>query len=232
MKKILSLVIVVILAGGLWWAMHPSGFDTGAPLVSQGDAIDLLQDLDTDNLSEGWVHRTFFTASAAEYQMTQEDGAVALRCATTNSASILARDTQISLEALPFLHWQWKVTKPIESDVDEASKEGDDHPVRLFLVFSNESGDRNAMEIIWSNKKYAPGDYKIIGDFYHYVANGLNENIGEWHSQTVDLRQIYSDIGGTGTPTLQVLGFFCDSDNTGAQSEGFFRDVRLSDTDG
>ena len=88
------------------------------------------------------------------------------------------------------------------------------------------------MEIIWSNKKYAPGDYKIIGDFHHYVANGLNENIGKWHSQTVDLRQIYSDIGGTGTPTLQVLGFFCDSDNTGAQSEGFFRDVRLSDTDG
>ena len=61
MKKILSFLIVVILAAGLWWVMRPSGFDTGAPLVSQGDAIDLLQDLDTDNLSEGWVHRTFLS---------------------------------------------------------------------------------------------------------------------------------------------------------------------------
>jgi len=100
--------------------------------------------------------------------------------------------------------------------------------VRFYLRFSNDTGETKGAEIIWSNKKYAPGEYKIIGTFYHLVANGLNENVGAWHDQTVDLRQLYSDIGGTGAARLQVLGFFCDSDNTGASSEGFFRRITLT----
>lgn len=226
--KAVGAIAIALLAGGVWWMMRPSAFDTGSPLTSDGRAVDLLAGLDPSELSEGWVHRTFFTASAADYQMVQNEGGAALQCITNNSASILARDTQIPVAALPKLSWDWKVNQPIESDVDEATKDGDDHPARFFLVFSSDTEDRRAMEIIWSNKKYAPGEYKIIGDFHHYVANGLNENTGTWHSQIVDLQQIYTDIGGTGTPTLDVIGFFCDSDNTGAQSDAMFRNVRLS----
>ena len=227
MKKILGMILVVVLAGGAWWVMRPSAFDTGNPLTSDGSDINLLNGFDTDNLPDGWVHRTFLTASAAEYKMVEDDGDPALQCTTNNSASILARDTQIAVADLPTLSWDWKITQPIVSDIDEATKDGDDHPARFFLVFSNQNGDRKAMEIIWSNQKYAIGDYKIIGEFHHYVANGLNENTGTWHSETVDLQQIYADIGGTGTPTLEVLGFFCDSDNTGAQSDALFKNVFL-----
>lgn len=230
MKKIIAVVVIAGLAGGIWWQTWPSGFDTGAPLLSDGADIELLDGLNTDALPDGWVHRKFLTVAAAEYQMVTEDGMQALRCSTDGSASILARDTQIAVEDVPYLSWEWKVTQPIESDVDEATEEGDDHPARFFLVFTNETDERRAMEIIWSNQKYAPGDYKIIGGFHHYVANGLPANVGRWHDQSVDLRQIYADIGGTGTPTLQTLGFFCDSDNTGTQSEGFFRNVRLTAT--
>ena len=228
MKKLFGVLVIVSLAAGIWWQMRPSVFDTGHPLTSDGSAIDLLADLDTNELSPGWAHRTFLTVSPADFQMVQDAETPTLQCITNNSASILARDTQIPVAALPTLSWDWKVIQPIESDIDEATKEGDDHPARLFIVFSNENDERKAMEIIWSNRKYAPGDYKIIGDFYHYVANGLNENIGIWHSETVDLQKIYTDIGGTGTPTLQVLGFFCDSDNTGEQSDALFKNVRLS----
>ena len=228
MKKILGAVLIAAFAGGVWWMMRPSAFDTGNPLTSDGTAIDLLAGLDPNDLPQGWVHRKFLTVTAADYQMVQDDGETALRCITNNTASILGREMQVSVAALPTLTWDWKITQPIVSDIDEATKEGDDHPARLFLVFVNDSDDRKAMEIIWSNRKYAPGDYKIIGDFHHYVANGLTENTGTWHSETVDLQQIYADIGGTGTPTLRVLGFFCDSDNTGAQSDAVFKNVRLS----
>jgi hypothetical protein len=204
MKKLLGALILIAIAGGVWWMMRPTSFETDKPLVLDEAPVDLLAGLDTDTLTDGWVHRKFLTITAADYQMVQEEGAPALRCGTDSSASIFARDAQINVADAPILSWQGKVSQPIESDVDEATKEGDDHPVRLFLVFSNETGDRRAMEIIWSNKKFAPGDYKIIGDFCHYVANGLNENVGTWHSETVDLRQIYSNIGGAGKPTLEV----------------------------
>jgi len=228
MKKILPVILVIAIAGVVYWKTRPSPFNTGNPLVASEARVELLAGLNTQELPSGWVHREFLTVSPAEYEMVEEDGKKVLRCTTDNSASIFARDTAIPLATHPILSWRWKVVQAIESDVDEAITEGDDHPVRFFLTFSNENGDRNAMEIIWSNKKYAPGDYKIIGSFYHYVANGLDTNVGKWFDQTVDLRQLYKDIGGTGTPTLETLGFFCDSDNTGSKSEGMFSDVVLS----
>ena len=232
MKKVVIAILVVVLAGViagvLYWQSRSSSFVTGDPLTGDDTRLELLAGLDTQELPSGWVHRKFLTVTAADYDIAQDNGVPVLRCVTDDSASILARDTAIPLSTHPILSWRWKVVQPIDSDIDEATREGDDHPVRLFLIFSNEEGDRNAMEIIWSNRKYAPGDYKIIGDFYHFVANGLQENTGKWFDQAVDLRQIYSDIGGTGTPTLETLGFFCDSDNTGTSSEGLFSDVVLS----
>ncbi len=228
MKKILLTLLIVAIAGATYWKTRPSPFDTGAPLLAGDNSIELLNGFDPQDLPAGWVHRTFMTVSAANYQLEDEDGMPVLRCTTDNSASILARDTSVPLSSHPILSWRWKVIQPIESDTDESTEEGDDHPIRLFLVFSNENNDRKAMEIIWSNKKYVPGDYKIIGNFYHYVANGLDENIGKWFGQELDLRKIYNDIGGTGTPTLETIGFFCDSDNTGGKSEGLFSDIVLS----
>lgn len=228
MKKILLPVLLVAAAGMAYWVTRPSPFNTGEPLLAGDKPIELLTELDTKDLPAGWAHRKFMTVSAAEYQLIEEEGASVLRCTTNNSASILARDTSIPLSSHPLLSWRWKVIQPIESNTDESTEEGDDHPIRLFLAFSNENNDRRAMEVIWSNKKYVPGDYKIIGDFYHYVANGLNKNVGKWFDHELDLRDIYNDIGGTGTPTLETIGFFCDSDNTGSKSEGLFSDIVIS----
>lgn len=219
---------VIFLCGAAYWTTRSAAFDTGAPLVANGAEVHLLDGLTTDTLPSGWVHRTFLRIPPTHYEMTQEGETPVLRCTTDHGASILARDARIAVSDLPMLSWRWKVTQPIESDVDEATEDGDDHPLRLYLRFANEAGETRGTEIIWSNRKYAPGDYKIIGLFYHYVANGLNANVGQWHDQSVDLRQLYSDIGGTGTPTLTVLGVFCDSDNTAGKSDGMFSDITLS----
>lgn len=229
MKRIFPFLAVVLLgSAGVYWTSRPSLYDSGTPLLSSGEPIDVLAELNTTTLPDGWFHRTFFLIPPTDYHMTQEKGKPVLRCTTQNSASILARDTKISVAAFSILSWRWKVTQPIESDADEGTEDGDDHPVRLYLRFSNEVDELRETEIIWSNNKYAPGDYKIIGSFYHLVANGLNENTQQWHNQIVDLNQLYKDIGGTGEATLETIGFFCDSDNTGTQSDGLFGDVILS----
>ena len=232
MRKFIAKIIAfgVILAAGFaaYTWLQPPFWETDNPLVAGSGPIKLLDDLDTDNLDGGWKERTFFRTPPTQYQMTEEDGETALRCTTHGSGSILARDTDIALSDLANLSWQWKVTLPIKSTVDEDLEDGDDHPLRFYLQFSNEAGETRSAEIIWSNRIYTPGDYKIIGTFHHLVANGLDKNVGVWHDQSVDLRQFYSDIGGTGTPRLQVLGFFCDSDNTGGKSDGFFREIVLS----
>ena len=223
-----TLVTICVALYAAYSALRPPFWETGNPLTADGGPINLLDDLDTDNLATGWKERTFFNIPPTRYQISDEDGTRTLRCTTDGSGSILARDTDIALSELPILTWQWKVTVPISSTVDEDEEDGDDHPLRFYLQFSNDSGETKGAEIIWSNKKYLPGDYKIIGTFHHLVANGLDENVGVWHDQTVDLRKLYNDIGGSGAANLQVLGFFCDSDNTGAKSDGYFRNIVLS----
>ncbi len=221
-------LVAVVGVFGVYKVLQPPFWDTKHPLQASAGPVDFLADLDTDALDGGWKERRFFRIPPTDYQMTTYDGVPALRCTTSNSASILARDTEIALEDLPILSWRWIVEQPIESPVDESTEAGDDHPLRFYVRFSNAAGESKSAEIIWSNEKYAPGDYKIIGTFHHLVANGLDENTGSWHDQTVDLRKLYRDIGGTGEATLQVLGFFCDSDNTGARSDGYFADITLS----
>ena len=197
MKKILlSIIMLVLVLGagfGAYTLLKPPSWETGNPLLADanGGPINLLDDLDTNNVGNGWKERVFFNITPTDYTITEEEGAQALRCTTNNSGSILGRETDIDLNDLPILSWQWKVVTPISSDVDEDLADGDDHPLRFYLRFSNAVGDTKGAEIIWSNQKYKPGDYKIIGSFYHLVSNGLDENVGSWHEQRVDLTELY-----------------------------------------
>lgn len=236
MKKISIIVILLlVLIGAGYWAYgwwRGDAFDTGAPLLASAakeGRIELIDgELDVDDLPQGWVHRTFFNVTPTDYKLVEIDGRRAMQCSTNNSGSILARDVDIKLSDFSRLKWQWKIEKALDSEFDEDSEDGDDHPARFFVMFKNADGGRKAAEIIWSNQKYQAGDYKIINGFHHLVANGLDENVGIWHEQSVDLEALYKRIGGVGgDPSLGLLGFFCDSDNTGGSTSAYFSDVRL-----
>lgn len=227
-----SFILVVLVLGAYQIFFRANQFDSGAPLLASAakdGRIELVDDgLDVNNLPDGWLHRTFFNITPTEYTVVNVDERVALHCSTDNSGSILARDMLINLADFPTLKWQWKIDKPLVSDIDEETKDGDDHPARFFVMFKDAEGDRKAAEIIWSNERFKAGDYKIINGFYHLVANGLQENVGKWHDQTIDLEKLYRKIGGEGTDVnIGLLGFFCDSDNTGGSTSAYFADVHL-----
>jgi hypothetical protein len=176
----------------------------------------------------GWWHRTFWTRSAAEYALAQKDGVAALKVSTDDSASMLVRFVDIDLAAYPMLNWKWFVEKPIDSAVDERTDDGDDHPARLYIAFTNGKGERRALEIIWGKRLLARGDVKFRGSFPHYVANGGNENIGRWHSERVDLMALFKRFWPDDQPgRITDIAIFCDSDETGASSIAYFADVRL-----
>ncbi len=176
----------------------------------------------------GWTHRTFWTRPAMELSIVEKDGQQALRCETNNGGSIFGRQTDIDLGTYPTLAWDWYVEVPITSSIDERTPEGDDHPARIFIRLIDGNGEEQAFEIIWSNRLFQPGDYKFIGNFGHYVANGLEANIGRWYRQEVNLLDIYRRTSGRDdTPAIKLIAIFCDSDDTGGRSVAYFSDVRL-----
>ncbi|MEX2470407.1 MAG: DUF3047 domain-containing protein [Pseudohongiellaceae bacterium] len=201
-------------------------------VATQGEemlaVMDFTEPLALDPLPPGWWHRRFLTRAPMDLSFGRIDGQHALRLATDDSASMLIRYTDVDLATYPLLSWDWLIEDPIDSSRDETTAAGDDHPARLFIRFSNDSGRRRALEIIWGNELQA-GDYKTINGFPHYVANGGDGNIGRWWTEEVDLLALYREFWpeDAGAPRITDIGLFCDSDETGDDSVAWFASVSL-----
>ena len=158
----------------------------------------------------------------------RKDGVPAIRCTTDASASIFGRYADIDVERFPILAWSWLVEKPVESELDERTVEGDDHPARLYVRYRDEDGGEHSMEIIWANKHFQPGDYKYLHNFPHFVAQTGNREVGKWVEEEVDLLAIYRKISEReDRPHAIIVSIFCDTDDTGTSSVAYFGDIKL-----
>lgn len=189
--------------------------------------MDFSEPFPLDPLPAGWYHRTFWTRAPMEMVFAVKDGVPSLRFETRSTASMLFRHIDFDLMEYHFLIWRWYIEQPIESTLDERTREGDDHPARLFLVFRTPTGEERRMEIIWGNKLKA-GDYKYIDGFPHYVADGGNDNVGQWRREEVDLQELYRHIWPDGAHAHLVdIAIFCDSDETHSHTVSYFADVKI-----
>jgi hypothetical protein len=123
--------------------------------------MDFGRSFPLDPLPSGWHHRKFWTRSPMTMAFAVKDGVPSMRFETRASASMLFREVDIDLAAYPMLAWRWFIELPIKSPLDERTREGDDHPARLFLRFITDRREKCAMEVIWGNR-LKPGDYKYI----------------------------------------------------------------------
>lgn len=214
-------LLLGVAAALAYWRTLP-GARTNPVTAGTGAETVIMDFADIFNPSAppaGWMHRRFLTRPAMEVSFRTKDGVPALRCATKGSGSIFGRWTDIELANAATLKWRWLVEQPITSQLDERTSEGDDHPVRLFLGFADSTGKAHHAEIIWSNGALARGDWKLIGEFVHFVADGGDANIGQWREESADLIAIYRKASGrTDTPRLTQVAIFCDSDETGSSS--------------
>ena len=97
------------------------------------------------------------------------------------------------------LAWRWYIELPIRSPLDERTRAGDDHSARLFLRFLTDRGEKRAMEVIWGNRLKA-ADYKYIGGFPHFVADGGDDRVGRWLGERIDLERICAEISKDAAP--------------------------------
>ena len=170
----------------------------------------------------GWYHRKFWTRWPMQMVFAVKDDVPSLRFETRSTASMLFRHVDLELADYPFLIWRWYIEQPIESLLDERTREGDDHPARLFLVFRTATGPDEM------GNKLKAGDYKYVGGFPHYVADGGDENFRQWRREEVDLREVYRHIWPDGAPAHLIdIAIFCDSDETHGHTVSYFADVKL-----
>lgn len=231
-------VALIVLAGGGYFTFQkltspPSPVN---PVLAGAGSVVTLMDFAVpptrDPPSPGWWEIGFFTKPKMLISFVDKDYVKALRCETHGSGSIFGRHTEIDVGQFPTLRWSWLVEKPIVAALPETGWSGDDHPARFLLHFRDSAQSEHYFEIIWSNGAFKPGQWKIIGSFHHYVANGgdakTGENTDQWFNESVNLLDLYrTATSRTDTPHLINIAIFCDSDDTAAESIAYFGNVTL-----
>ena len=205
-------------------------------LAGSGPTVTLMDfavPIDFSPLPEGWWHRTFLTKPAMQLSFVEKSGVKAIRCETAGSGSIFGRFTDIDLAQFPTFTWNWLVEQPVVAAVPETEGKGDDHPARFLLELRDSTARPHHFEIIWSNGAFKAGQWKIIGDFHHYVANGgdarTGENTNMWFNEKVNLIELYQTFTGLkDTPRLTNISIFCDTDDTGTKSIAYFGKAELT----
>jgi Protein of unknown function (DUF3047) len=202
----------------------------GGPSVA---LMDFSQPFSLSPPAAGWWHLNFITKPEMKLSFVEKEGMKALRCETSASGSIFGRHTDIDLGTFPTLTWSWLIETPVVSAIAETESKGDDHPARFMVQFTDAEKSVHYMEIIWSNGAFKPGQWKYIGSFAHYVANGgdarTGENTKRWFAEKVNLMDLYrTATKRTDTPRLTNLAIFCDTDDTGGKSVAYFGKAELS----
>lgn len=210
-------------------------------LTAAGEERVLLRE-EFDTL-ERWEPLTFPRIKKhSSYSVEPLEGGAALRAVSDNSASGIVLRGTFAVEDFPILRWRWKAESVYEAG-DARTKEGDDYPLRLYLVFPFDPERANwrekisykaarilygkyppqsALNYIWANREH---EESILPNTFTknammIILRGPGD-VGSWHDEEVDIVADYRRAFGEDPPPRAGLAIMNDSDGTGESSVSY-----------
>lgn len=173
-----------------------------------------------------WQKQEF--SGETHYQLVTLSNQKVLRARSSASASGLIKYRDIDLLQTPFLHWSWQV-KDLPINARERSKQGDDFPVRVYLVFSTGPffWQTRALNYVWSSSQplasHWPNPY--TSNTHMLAVESGSSHVNQWRSYQ---RNMYDDIReyfGMEITRVQAIAIMTDSDNRGNRYEAYYGDI-------
>ena len=191
-----------------------------------------------------WEPLTFPKIKAhSTYTLVREGEKSVLKAESRASASGLVCRQTFNIYEYPRLRWRWKVTL-LPDRGDPREKEGDDYPIRIYVMFQYDparatTGERlvyNATRLIYG--KYPPHSTlnyvwtgrhipeRFIVSPYTDKARMVvlergRERLGRWVEESVNVLDDYRRAFGKEPPALAGIAVMSDTDNTGATAEAY-----------
>jgi len=159
---------------------------------------------------------------------------------SNNSASGIKFKISYDIYKYPVLKFKWK-TNNVYKKGDAITKEGDDYPIRIYVMFEydpdnvsffeavkydfaktiyGEYPPHSSINYIWSNKaqkdKYITSAYTDRAKMA--ILNSGVEKLNTWQEHTVNVLENYKKAFGKEPPAKVTLAIMSDSDNTGESS--------------
>jgi len=199
--------------------------------------------------AQEWVHQRFPGKRATEFGYARKEGRPAMGVRANGSASMLRKNVRIEPDQLGAVRFSWLVPQLIEQ-ADLASREADDSPVRIVLVFDGDRSRFSARDAMlselartltgeempyatlmyaWCNRREpgtvvkSPRTDRIRTLVLESGAHRLNR----WVDYERDIRADYLKAFGEAPGALVGIGLMTDSDNTRSQVRAWYGPVRL-----
>jgi hypothetical protein len=202
-----------------------------------------------DRPGDGWHHFRLPGKRAAQFQYTREDGRDAVAVTAASAASMLRHDVRVEPAELGNLVFSWKVPQLI-AGADLASREADDSPVRVVLVFDGDRrrfSARDAMlaeltraltgeempyatlMYVWCNRTPAgtvitnPRTSRVRG----LVMESGPARLNRWLDYERNVRADYERAFGEPPGALIGVAIMTDTDNTSSTARAWYGPLRL-----
>lgn len=183
------------------------------------------------------------------YWSTILDGTSCLIATSSNSASAILLKDRFNVYDFPNIVWRWKVSNVYQKG-NTRKKEGDDYPVRLYVMFQydpekasfgkkikyeivkflyGEYPPHSSLNYIWANRKqslaFIPNPYSNLAMMIP-VATGQGQ-VGEWVEHRANIVQDYRAAFGEDPPPMTAIGVMSDSDNTGESARAYIDYIKI-----
>jgi len=171
-----------------------------------------------------------------------------LKIESDSGASALVLQKDFNPRKYPVIRWRWK-TETVYKDLDPDSKDGDDYPLRVYVIFPYESERVSFFEkAAFSAARLRYGEYPPIGTL-NYVWGHQSQKTGscfdspftdraklralqnnpskEWITESVNVAEDYRRCFKDSLPDKARLAVMGDSDNSKKSSKGFIGFIEI-----
>jgi len=187
--------------------------------------------------------------SHSTYTIEREGGLHILRAESSASASAIVYRESFDVYEYPKARWRWKA-KNIYARGDARSKEGDDYPLRVYVMFEYAPDQAGAMERIkYGLIKALYGEYPPHSSLSYVWASRVDAETfvvspytdkammvllekgpartGQWVDEEIDILADYQQAFKTRPPARARIAIMNDSDNTGESSVSWVQYIEV-----
>ena len=178
----------------------------------------------------GWEEKVF--AGRTTYSVeTDAAGKSVLKAHTVGSASGLFKKTPIDLTQTPFLNWAWKVDG-LYKGLNEQTKEGDDYPARVYVVFSGGVffWRTRALNYVWSSSGVRGSSWTnaYTSNARMVVLRTREDGTGVWYAEKRNIREDFRLYFGEDSRQADAVAIMTDADQSGQEATAWYGEIFLS----
>ncbi|MBI3999670.1 MAG: DUF3047 domain-containing protein [Candidatus Omnitrophica bacterium] len=236
---VVSLFLILGLIGAFFFYTARNG--SSPPFLSPPPDQASFRSLATFELSAGqaffqeWKEHIFHKKTVYKIE-TDENGENFLHATSHGASSVLFKQMNIKPSEHPFLTWEWKAIRFPSNKQNKtlAAKSDNDFVARVYVAFRGQNLlsplSSDVIQYVWDG--HFPEGTHAASPFSKrtkiFVIRSSSEVLGAWMVEKRDLVKDYEMLFGKPLRgSIIAVGIMSDSDNTGTDSEAYYRRLAI-----